>query len=405
MQEATDRIQFLARLGAAMASASYPVTFVRQTLERVSAGYGQHNEVVALPNNVQVVGPTFREGTPVASASVGSALRFDQTFPLAQLVTRTIEGRVSPADGRRDLNRIIARRRPYPAWVTVIGYGVFSAGLALVMEPTVLNLMAATVLGFMVGVMWTVTERVPAVAPVTPVLAAVLVAGLCIVGAQYLSLDHVGLRALIPPLAVFLPGLAITVSVIELAAGDVISGASRLVAGFMQLAQLTFGIFIASHMLGFDDAQLTSQAVNKLGPWAPWLGVGVFVVGIMLFLAPPLAFLPWLAVLAYTAYVAQYLGDLLLGGYTSGFFGALALTVAALLIARRRDSPPAVAMVVPGFWLLVPGSLGLIGVAELFGADGDSALPATLISMIAIAFGVQAGLVLWQLVRRRRQRH
>ena len=158
MQEATDRIQFLARLGAAMASASYPVTFIRQTLERVSAGYGQHNEVVALPNNVQVVGPTFREGTPVASASVGSALRFDQTFPLAQLVTQAIEGRVSPADGQRDLNRIIARRRPYPAWVTVIGYGVFSAGLALVMEPTVLNLMAATVLGLMVGVMWTVTE-------------------------------------------------------------------------------------------------------------------------------------------------------------------------------------------------------------------------------------------------------
>lgn len=403
--ETTDRTQFLARLGAAMAGASYPVTFVRQTLERVSAGYGQHNEVVALPNNVQVVGPTSREGTPVASASVGSALRFDQTFPLAQLVTRTVEGRVSPAEGQRDLNRIIARRRPYPAWVTVLGYGVFSAGLALVMEPTVLNLVAATLLGFMVGVMWTVSERVPVLAPVTPVLAAVLVAGLCIVGAQYLSLDHVGLRALIPPLAVFLPGLAITVSVIELAAGDVISGASRLVAGFMQLAQLAFGIFIASHMLGLDDAQLTSQAVNKLGPWAPWLGVGVFVVGIMLFLAPPLAFLPWLAVLAYTAYVAQYLGDLLLGGYTSGFFGALALTVAALMIARRRDSPPAVAMVVPGFWLLVPGSLGLIGVAELFGADGDSALPATLISMIAIAFGVQAGLVAWQLVRRRRQRH
>lgn len=62
-------------------------------------------------------------------------------------------------------------------------------------------------------------------------------------------------------------------------------------------------------------------------------------------------------------------------------------------------------MVVPGFWLLVPGSLGLIGVAELFGADGDSALPATLISMIAIAFGVQAGLVIWQLIRRRRPRH
>lgn len=386
-----------------MAAASYPVTFIRQTLRRSSSAYGVHSEIVALPNNVQITGEITASGTPAASANVQAALRFDQTFPLADLVDATAEGRVSAAEGERRLDRIMAQRRPYPAWVTVLGYGVFSAGLALVMEPSALNLALATVLGVMVGALCTVSERVPILGPLTPVLSAILVAALCIAGAQYLELDHVGLRALIPPLAVFLPGLAITVSVIELSSNDVISGASRLIAGFMQLAQLAFGIFIASHMLGLDDGQLTAQAINKLGAWAPWLGVGVFVVGVMLFLAPPLQFLPWLALMAYTAYVAQYLGDLLLGSYTSGFFGALALTLAALLVSRRRGSPPVLAMVLPGFWLLVPGSLGLIGVAEVFGADGDSALSATLISMIAIAFGVQAGMVIWRLARRTRR--
>ncbi|MDY6995555.1 MAG: threonine/serine exporter family protein [Actinomycetota bacterium] len=403
--DAAQQIRFLARLGAAMAGANYPVTFIRQMLARASAAYGVRSEIVALPNNVQIVGAPGAPGTletAVTSANVESSLRFDQTFPLATLVSDAMDGRVSPAEGEQRLDRIAATPRPYPGWVTVAGYGVFSAGLALLMEPTLINLAAAAVLGLLVGLLLSVSERLSVLALLAPVLSAVLVAGLCIAGAQYLGLDHVGLRALIPPLAVFLPGVAITVSVIELAANDVISGASRLIAGFMQLAMLAFGIIIASQMFGLEDGQLTAQALNKLGPWAPWVGVAVFVAGIMLFLAPPLSFLPWLALLAYTAYTAQYLGDLVLGSYASGFFGALALTLAALLIARRRDSPPAIAMVLPGFWLLVPGSLGLIGVAELFGADGDSALPATLISMIAIALGVQAGVVTWQLLRRRR---
>jgi uncharacterized membrane protein YjjB (DUF3815 family) len=64
-------------------------------------------------------------------------------------------------------------------------------------------------------------------------------------------------------------------------------------------------------------------------------------------------------------------------------------------------SPPAMTMVLPGFWLLVPGGMGLIGFAEIFGADGDSALPSTLISMIAVSLGIQAGLAVWAVLTHR----
>ncbi|AHC26237.1 MULTISPECIES: threonine/serine exporter family protein [Mycobacteriaceae] len=401
--DSDQQIRFLARLGAAMCAANYPVTLVRQTLDRTAARFGVRNDGIALPNHVQVVGPDGSGGTAVHGARVDADLRFDQIFPLARLVSDALAGRVSAEQGESRLDAIGAAARRYPSWVTVIGYGIQSAGLSLVLEPTFLNVLAALALGAMVGGLLVAGQRVPILAQLVPAISAFAVASICIVAALRLDLDHVGLRALIPPLAVFLPGAAITLAVIELTSRDVIAGTSRLIAGFVQIIQLAFGILIATQLLGMREDQLSSEAVNHIGPWAPWLGVAVYSLGVLLFLAPPVSFLPWLLLITYTAFTAQYAGDLLLGSYASGFCGGLALTLVALAVSRRRGAPPAITMILPGFWLLVPGSMGLIGVTELFGADGDSALPATLISMISVAFGLQAGLVCWQIVRRGRR--
>lgn len=395
-----EQIRFLARLGAAMGAANYPVTLIRQMLKRASAAYGAPNEFVALPNTVQVTGPVQRAGTAMTAAHLDSDLRFDQMFPLARLLSAAMRGNVQPADGNARLDRILAKPTPYPAWVTVVGYGVWSAGLGLVLEPSPLNLLGAAVLGLLVGVFAVTGQRFGLLSPLVPVVSAFVVAAVSIAVVEYLELDHIGLRALIPPLAMFLPGAAITLAVIELTARDIVSGSARLVAGFVQLAQLAFGILIAAQLLGEDESRLSAEPLNKLGTWAPWLGVAVYVVGVMLFFGPPRSFLLWLLVVCYAAFTAQYLGDLLFGSYASGFCGGLMLTVCALMLARRPGAPPAITMILPGFWLLVPGSMGLIGIAELFGADGDSALGVTFISMISVALGLQAGLVLWQLVRR-----
>jgi hypothetical protein len=47
----------------------------------------------------------------------------------------------------------------------------------------------------------------------------------------------------------------------------------------------------------------------------------------------------------------------------------------------------------PGFWLLVPGSMG---VTQLLGAHSTAVSTATLIAMMSIAVGVQTGLLLWR---------
>jgi uncharacterized membrane protein YjjB (DUF3815 family) len=55
---------------------------------------------------------------------------------------------------------------------------------------------------------------------------------------------------------------------------------------------------------------------------------------------------------------------------------------------------PPRASFLPGFWLLVPGALGLVGLTHLAGSGGAAGLAevaATVVTIFAVALGVLAG--------------
>ena len=96
----------------------------------------------------------------------------------------------------------------------------------------------------------------------------------------------------------------------------------------------------------------------------------------------------------YAAWIGQVVGNELFGGYVSGFVGAVVMTFVAYLLARRPSTMPVYAMFLPGFWLLVPGSLGLIGLTTILAtpeaASSDDIL-AVAGSIAAVALGVLCG--------------
>jgi uncharacterized membrane protein YjjP (DUF1212 family) len=291
--------QFVAALGAAMAAANYPVTMVRGVMEQTSKAYGLDHQFLALPNYVQVGSPT---GDGLYIANPDFNLRYDQSFPLAQLVARAPTGTINPQDGMAELDRIRNLDKRFPVWITIVGYAVQSVGLALILQPTPWSLVGAATMGLLVGALAVVGRRIEAIGYMLPTICAFLVAFIVF---SFNERWHVGvdsLRALAAPLATFLPGAAITLAVIELATHHVVSGASRLVAGFMQIAQLAFGILIAAQLAGIADANLVTTELNRLGPWAPFVGVLVYGLGIWLNFAPPTRFLPWMVLMLYIAY-------------------------------------------------------------------------------------------------------
>jgi hypothetical protein len=85
--------QLVAALGGAISAANYPVTMVGETMAATSRAYGLDNQILALPNYVQVGSPT---GDGLYIANPDFDLRYDQSFPLAKLVARAPSGTIDP---------------------------------------------------------------------------------------------------------------------------------------------------------------------------------------------------------------------------------------------------------------------------------------------------------------------
>ena len=168
----------------------------------------------------------------------------------------------------------------------------------------------------------------------------------------------------------------------------------------MQLALLSFGILAGIEAVGIPSSRVLFGREELLGAWTPWLGVLVFAAGVTVAHSAPARSFPGLLVVLYAAWTAQVLGNAVFGGYVSALVGATVMTVVAVLVSRFPAAMPAHASFLPGFWLLVPGALGLIGLTELAGGGGGQDVVATVGSIFAVALGVLCGtqLIAWAVV-------
>ncbi len=288
----------------------------------------------------------------------------------------------------------------------MLGYTTLTIGIALILRPAPRDVAAAAVLGTVVGVLRLLAHGRRSLEVLMPFVAAFAVAALSALAVKHEITDP-GLRAMIAALVVFIPGVALTTAFLELTEGQMISGSSRLVWAATQLGLIAFGIVAGVSAAGVPAERAFSSSDALLGGWAPWLGVLVFGVGVTVAHSTPPGALPSLLVVLYAAWTGQVLGDALFGAYSSGFVGAVVMTFVAYQLARLRWTMPVYAMFLPGFWLLVPGSLGLIGLTT-FLAFPDSASGTDVFAVIgaiaAVALGVLCGVELhrWLLGAERR---
>ena len=369
---------------------------IQERLTRIAAAYGmQGARITAFPTSL-LVSLGGGEATALELTTPVTAVRLDQIAVLHRLADDAEHARVEPADGLARLEEIRELAPRFGPGVSIAGYGVLTIGIALILHPALRDVLAAALFGLIVGALRLATRTQPTLQILLPVVAAFCVAALTAFAVKH-DLADPGLRAMIAALAVFLPGAALTTSVLELARGDMIAGSSRLVWSAVQLMLLAFGIVAGIEAVGVSSSQAFSSADRVLGDWAPWLGVLVFAVGVVVaYSAPPKAFGPLLIVL-YAAWVGQVVGNHLFGGYVSGLVGALVMTPVAAVVAHYSSALPVYALFLPGFWLLVPGALSLIGLTRLAGdtsAVGSGDFLAVVGSIIAVALGVLCGTLL-----------
>ena len=405
-EEAVERL--LLELGGALLSCGDAVADIQDHLRRIAHlyGYPQAN-VSVLPTLVLVsVEPA---GQPrIAHPPDQPDPRLDQSAAVFQIVRDLEEAPMPPLEALARLQDVWAAQPRFGIPGTIAGHVILTAGLALILEPSWEVLGLAAFFGAVVGAMKIAgQESGIRVGFVLPVLAAALISALAflLVGRHSVN-DPVS--ALTPPLITFLPGGLLTMAMYDLAAGEVITGASRFVSGFLQLLMLGLGIVIGAELAGIPDAKaITDASVDSIGAWAPWAGVFVLGLGAYLFFSAPRGSLVWLLIVLYAAWLGQLLGKEVLTADLSGFAGGLVVFPVAILVERVRAAPPAFVTFLPAFWMLVPGSLSLIGITEIVGTNQAAGLAdfnAAVVTIAAVALGVLCGATLVQWVRWKRGR-
>ena len=392
-----DVLLFLATLGAALSAIGETVDAVEARLAVIARSYGLRDaRFSAFPTFVLLTLGQGKAATIEPTARLSGTPRLDQIAAVHELAGQAERGEVVPSAGIERLDAIRRMDNRFGDISSVLGYAVLTVGIALILHPAVRDVACAAVLGALVGVLRRLGRGRRTVEALMPFLASTCVAAIVALAVRYDVTDP-GLRAMIASLVVFIPGVALTTAFLELTEGQMVAGSSRLVWGGTQLGLLAFGIVAGIGMVGVSAERAFSSSDALLGSWAPWLGVLVFAVGVTIAHSAPPGVFPSLLIVLYAAWIGQVVGNELFGAYASGFTGALVMTFAAYLLAHRPSTMPVYAVFLPGFWLLVPGSLGLIGLTTVLAIPESTStedILAIVASIASVALGVLCGVEL-----------
>ncbi|MBN9612234.1 MAG: threonine/serine exporter family protein, partial [Actinobacteria bacterium] len=368
----------LGDLGVLLLDAGTSVTDVRSSLEKVHERTEPEAALhfAILPELVIVSRPGNAFAT-TTGASIGP-LTFRQAAHASRLVRDLESGRAGLTAVPDRIARIRAIPRRLPTLQNIVGTGLLSMGLAVVVRCPWWAITLAFLVGMLVGAMTTFMSRIPSASAIAPFVTA-LVSTLCVgTVANLFDLGPVPLFAVCAPIAVLVPGALITNALLELTATDIVTGAARLSYGIIILVFMAAGVFSGAAVTGLSinskSAALIGQGAEATAShggweslpslWFSWLGVALLAAGVGLaFGAGSRLVLVSVAVMLGTYAVLSLLIPVL-GIIVATGLAATLLFIAARALERLTLAIPATISFQPAFLLLVPGTVGLVALTS-----------------------------------------
>lgn len=391
--------RLLAYVAASLVAGGATVTDAELEVRRLGAHLGHRDvQVSATPTTVQL---SLASGEASCLQRVGGTLRLDQSLVVGQVRRDLLAGRIPVTEA---VERLRAARGKHPTYGTggfLGGLVLVSMGICLIMQPSPANVLVAGACSMLVSLLMIASRRHALLAALLPSVAA-MVASLVVLLALRAGLLDGALRTLICPIAVLLPGATLSTGVAELAQGELVSGTSRVANGVTQLLLFTLGVIGAGLLLGIAPAELGNSRVQALGAWSLPLGLACIAVGITLSEAVPWRTAAWTSLVLVGTFLAQLGGQALGHSLPVGAFcGAVVASFLSGAVEATRPNVPRLVTFLPSFWLLVPGTLGLMGITTVgLGTGQAEAVVAVVTLVTSIALGLLVGSALTLPLRR-----
>ncbi|MET7517355.1 threonine/serine exporter family protein [Streptomyces sp. NPDC005480] len=388
-----DLIVFLSRLtGLLLRSSGEGAHLIGQSVADGARAYGGSASLLLVPEAAALT-VTAADGRSRTVYGFPEVFRLDQVAALKPLLAGVRSGRIGLAEADRALAAVEAAPAPYPWWLKLLGIVLFALGFAPLMQPTWYEIATTAVLGALAAALAVTADRVPRLARTLPLVVS---AAVSVVTIELFADDPARggpVLLMLPALFYFVPGDYLSAATAELSAGLITTGAIRLVYSVFLLVQLYVGVLLGVVITGTSTRALFDVVADAdLPRWALFLAWFVFTAGTLFAFAIPVRFFWPLLLLVYVTVGVQSAFTKLVGDAGGTFVGAVVLAAATTLIARRPGRPPRLILLLPGFFTLTVGSLGMRGLTTLAGGYVIEGF-ADLLKLVTIVTAIAVGLV------------
>ncbi|WP_286267873.1 threonine/serine ThrE exporter family protein [Thalassotalea atypica] len=318
--------------------ASFIITPISLTFILIDEEFNEHNYIVRVkPGDLDL----------------GSLARTDE------LVDELSSGQRSLEEATQRLEDISNKSEPYGKVLSFFAFGASSGAFAMLMHTSWNDVFWATLLGFVVCIFIFWSERSKRVTEMLEPMSALVVAMLASLITNIDSQINMPL-VILSAIIAFIPGLALTLGLSELAARHLVSGTARIMDALMVLFKLYFGA-----VLGMALGDLfwgTADLISATPPpkWTSWAAVTTLSISLVILFKVRVKDAPWGIIAGYVAYGTTLLASPYLGFALGAFAGAFALGIYSNIFARVMNLPSSIVMLL-GLVVLVPGSKVYIG--------------------------------------------
>ncbi len=368
-----------------------PAHRLEKMVEDVSVAFGAPAAVLSTPTSITVAyGEIQTQQLRMVRIRPG-AVDLSRLSALYGLATRLIAQECSLQQGLEELSRIERDESRTLSWpVRILCFALSSAALAVFFSGGVAEMVAAAIVGVLVGLLSSISYTTRRWQNVLEMIAAAIAT--VAVHAWAVFIEPVSVfDTVLSSLIGLLPGFTLTIAMTELATGNLVSGSARTAAAAVTFMQLAMGVAIGSAIsrsLGLSAVTVVSSPPIF---WLFPLSIAVASATIALLYRVDLERLPLVVAAGGVAFLGTRVGAELLGPQLGGFVGALVLGVIGNSYGRRYVQP-SMLIVAPGLTMLVPGSFGFRSISSLMQNDVVTGM-STLFSMLMIAASLVAGLL------------
>jgi uncharacterized membrane protein YjjP (DUF1212 family) len=386
-EEYLKRIKFIVQFGRGLHAVGAPAHSLEAAMNALCERLGLKGSFVSIPTAIFC---SFRfldeEVTRIARVEP-SGVNLGRLTKVDQVAQDVIRQRLDVDEGSQRLEAIFSSTETFSPWVTILCFCLTSGGMLTLFGGTWGDLLAALVVGALIGVL-SLPKQVGVVSQLYEAFMALVATLLATLFAK-ISPDINVSVVILASLIMFIPGLNITISIAEIATQNLTSGTSRLVGGFMILLKLAFGVFVGSKLAALISVKGLAYTFAIIPSWVMIITVPVTAAMSTVVFKAEWREAKWITLAGVFGYALSKVGTFHFGPEMGLFLGGLGVGAAANVFARTRLRPSSIFQF-PGLILLVPGSMGYRGLSYLYDRDVVLGLD-TAFSTLTLAFSLVIG--------------